>query len=288
MSYAVYHDRASPSRLGVAITLAIALHFVVLASITFDAEDRRNSAPPKQLSVTISNGEEAEVEDAQHLAEHDQQGGGEQSDIDKFTQIEQNIGNTAQPAPPPQASYLRRSSAHFVATIRNAEPRPISERERIAKQQAALLGISPELDQLSRELVGLQAELDEQNTAYARRPRVNRVTSVAAKGSLEADYLLAWRQRVESVGNRYYPRASVRYNIYGSLRLLVALKADGSIESVEVLSSSGYGVLDEAAMKIVRMAAPYPPFPKELAATTDTLEIIRTWQFLDNRLTSTE
>jgi protein TonB len=53
-----------------------------------------------------------------------------------------------------------------------------------------------------------------------------------------------------------------------------------------VLKSSGYAVLDEAALKIVRMAAPYSPFPPELAATTDKLEIIRTWQFQENELGS--
>ena len=55
---------------------------------------------------------------------------------------------------------------------------------------------------------------------------------------------------------------------------------------IQVLSSSGYAVLDEAAMKIVRLAAPFAPFPAELRATTDKLEIIRTWQFQENRLSS--
>jgi protein TonB len=88
------------------------------------------------------------------------------------------------------------------------------------------------------------------------------------------------------VGNRYYPEASVRYGLYGSLRLLVTIRSDGSLADIRVLSSSGYAVLDEAAIKIVRMAAPYSPFPEELRATTDQLEIIRTWQFQENRLSS--
>jgi protein TonB len=78
----------------------------------------------------------------------------------------------------------------------------------------------------------------------------------------------------------------VRYGIYGDLRLLVVIRQDGSLEDIRVLSSSGYAVLDEAAIKIVRMAAPYSPFPPELMATTDKLEIIRTWQFRENRLSS--
>ena len=74
--------------------------------------------------------------------------------------------------------------------------------------------------------------------------------------------------------------------LYGDLRLLVIIRKDGSLEGIEVLKSSGYAVLDEAAIKIVRMAAPFSPFPAELSATTDKLEIIRTWQFQENELSS--
>ena len=78
----------------------------------------------------------------------------------------------------------------------------------------------------------------------------------------------------------------MRYGLYGKLRLLVVIRADGSLQDIRLLSSSGYAVLDEAAIKIVRMASPYAPFPAELRATTDQLEIIRTWQFQENRLSS--
>ena len=77
-----------------------------------------------------------------------------------------------------------------------------------------------------------------------------------------------------------------RYGLYGSLRLLVTVRKNGSLEEIRVLSTSGYAVLDEAAIKTVRMAAPFAPFPAELAATTDRLEIVRTWHFEQNELSS--
>jgi periplasmic protein TonB len=103
---------------------------------------------------------------------------------------------------------------------------------------------------------------------------------------VDAAYLLDWRRRLEAVGNQYYPEASIRYGMYGNLRMLVVIRQDGSLEDIQVLSSSGYAVLDEAAIKIVRMAAPYAPFPPELQATTDKLEIVRTWYFQENQLSS--
>ncbi|MEM8548675.1 MAG: energy transducer TonB, partial [Pseudomonadota bacterium] len=92
--------------------------------------------------------------------------------------------------------------------------------------------------------------------------------------------------RVEAIGNQYYPEASRRYGIYGSLRMLVVVDRDGNLEDIEVLQSSGHAVLDQAAVKIVRLAAPFAAFPDALRASTDKLEIIRTWQFQENGLSS--
>jgi protein TonB len=54
------------------------------------------------------------------------------------------------------------------------------------------------------------------------------------------------------------------------------------LKEVELLDSSGHKVLDDAAIRIVRLSAPYAPFPDELRKSTDVLEIIRTWQFKKN------
>ena len=60
---------------------------------------------------------------------------------------------------------------------------------------------------------------------------------------------------------------------------MVAVRADGSVQEVRVLKSSGQRILDQAAIDIVRLAAPFAPFPPEIRQDTDILEIIRTWQF---------
>ena len=78
---------------------------------------------------------------------------------------------------------------------------------------------------------------------------MRRLTSIATRESADAAYLHSFLKRLEAVGNKYYPEASVRYGLYGSLRLLVAVRQDGSLEDISVLQSSGYAVLDEAAIK---------------------------------------
>ena len=93
----------------------------------------------------------------------------------------------------------------------------------------------------------------------------------------------AWRAKVERVGNLNYPEEARRRNISGQLVLDVALNPDGKINQITIRRSSGYKVLDDAAIRIVELAAPYSPFPEAIRAETDVLHITRTWQFLDQR-----
>ena len=92
--------------------------------------------------------------------------------------------------------------------------------------------------------------------------------------------------KVTRVGNINYPTEARRAGIYGTLRLLVAMRKDGTVKEITVLESSGSTILDDAAVRIVRMAAPFAPFPDELREQADELEIIRTWSFQQKGLTS--
>ena len=113
--------------------------------------------------------------------------------------------------------------------------------------------------------------------------RVRRVTGVALATPELSYYFKAWRRKVERVGNLNYPDAARDRNLYGSLRLLVAIVPDGTLSDVRVLESSGHRILDDAALRIVRLAAPFAPFPPEMRRNTDVLEIVRTWQFRKSR-----
>ena len=97
-----------------------------------------------------------------------------------------------------------------------------------------------------------------------------------------AAYMHDWVRRVERVGNLNYPDEARRRRLSGSLVLVVGIKADGSIYDVMLRDSSGHQVLDDAARRIVELAAPFAPFPGELRKETDILFITRTWKFLSN------
>jgi protein TonB len=270
-----------------AVVLALAVHVALLLGISFKATISEHHT--RQIEVTLANRpSQAAPEDARLVAQANQQGSGDEAQVDQITSA--NTPPVSMPAQQQALSQQTDKQATIgqdaVTTSGMAQRMLPKEQDSQASPEINLQGISPEVDRLNMELASLQAELDEQTRNYADQPRVRRLTAASAKQSVDAAYLLDWRQRLEAVGNKYYPEASIRYGIFGDVRLLVVILQDGSLEQVRVLSSSGYAVLDEAAIKVVRMAAPYSPFPPELKATTDKLEIIRTWQYLENQLSS--
>ena len=110
------------------------------------------------------------------------------------------------------------------------------------------------------------------------RPRRETITTVSAHRE-QALYLEKWYQRIEDVGNSHYPEEARKNRIFGSLRILVAIRVDGHVESFRIMESSGSPVLDAAAEEIIRLAAPFDPFPEAIRLETDILEIVRTWRF---------
>ena len=101
-----------------------------------------------------------------------------------------------------------------------------------------------------------------------------------------AYYLDAWRREVERVGQLNYPAEARAKGLAGTLRLRVTIAADGALQDVQLLQTSGHAVLDAAAVRIVRLAAPYAPFSPTMRSTTEVLEIERTWQFRNSRLST--
>lgn len=131
------------------------------------------------------------------------------------------------------------------------------------------------------EMANLAARIQAESSAYANRSR-RKAISTATREYVYANYMEAWRRKVERIGNLNYPSEARELGLFGSLILHVAVRADGSLEGIRVVRSSGHDVLDDAAIRIVELAAPFSPFPPNIKRETDVLDITRTWQFQRN------
>lgn len=137
------------------------------------------------------------------------------------------------------------------------------------------------------EMDRLEAIIAKQQDDYQKRPK-RKFIGARAQKYRDALYVESWRQKVEKVGNLNYPEAAKNLKMYGQLQLTVSIKADGSIESVEINRSSGHKVLDEAAKHIVELAAPYSRFSEDMHKEVDILSITRTWTFTKEDSLATE
>lgn len=274
-------------RLLLAMFIAATLHVLFIFGANFDAW--RSSQTRHQVEVTLVQTPDRRPQQAEHIAQADQRGSGSQAQRDlssgDLSALPQMRADAALARARPDAGR-ERLAAPAITTSESS--RRVVDRRGEQQNKEDVTEAERELARLNQEVARLQADLDTQRQKFARNPRVRRLDAVAAKASLDAAYLADWRRRVETVGNQYYPQASLRYGIYGSLQMLVTVRSDGQLEAIEILNSSGYAVLDEAAVRIVRLAAPFPPFSDALRETTDKLEILRTWQFEQNALSSNQ
>ena len=282
-------ETVSPGdRLSFTLFLAVALHAALILGVTFTYVTSKPST--HTMEVTLAH-QRAKLtpEKADFLAQLNQVGSGAleekalmsapteaQFQDAEIRETSQDIPQNAsyKPVEQKQTAITTKAITDRTFTVDNAATETAPQRAEFENRKS--------LQTRSLEIASLEARIDRQRQVYAKRPRIKRLTSLSTAASSDAFYLNSWRRKIESVGNLNYPQEARKNKLYGSLRLVVAILPDGSLKEVEILESSGHTVLDDAAVRIVRLSAPYAPFPDELRQSTDVLEIIRTWQFRKN------
>lgn len=276
-------------RFSFTLFVALAVHAVIVLGITFSPESPRASA--QTMEITLSQFDDAEAPDkADFLAQTNQQGSGTEETVQEMTTPQPSELSQLEPAPvqPEPASRPEPVPRQERAVVRTTGPSERTAADPSPRVDDAPLPVREKRSLMERslEIASLEARFDAQQRAYARKPRVMRVTAASTLKSSNAWYVQNWVSKVTRVGNINYPTEARRAGIYGTLRMLVSLRKDGTIKEVAILQSSGSRILDDAAIRIVRMASPFAPFPEDMRKEVDELEIIRTWSFQKRGLTS--
>jgi len=271
-------ETPTTDRLALTLFIATAFHALIILGISFDAFDRDPPDPYlPTLDITVVNpGKELPPEDFDYLAESSQQGAGNTTEKVKARQQmqAQAIASASAEQRPDQTRLLtRKQSARKTSKAEEPQEKP-------EKPNAA------DINNRSREMLSLNESIQQNALVYSKRLTGAYITA-STREARYAAYMRDWVHKVERVGQLNYPDAARRQRLSGKLMVEVAVYPDGSVRNITILKPSGHKILDDAAVRIVKLAAPFAPFPENIRKDNDILYITRTWIFSSsNRLTT--
>ncbi len=273
-------------RFQISLAASILLHLVVIGLVSFTLPDKNTVTNDKPLEVILVNAKsKTKPVKALALAQHHLDGGGN-TDADRRAKsplpVLRNDPESSDVAVAQRRVLQLEREVRQVMTQTQSKYAIVSAPTQPAPQVQPQPNAPPSLTQAdiqrSLNIQRLEAEVSRQWEAYQKRPRRQSI-GASAREYRFARYVEDWRLKVERLGEANYPQAARDQKIYGSLLLIVSIRSNGAIDSIEMRRSSGSKILDDAAIRIVRLGAPYAAFPADVAKDTDVIDISRTWRF---------
>lgn len=272
---------SSADRLGVTLLFSLIAHGVLALGLTFEYEKPAPQLPSIDVILVQSANDEKPAK-ADFLSQANNAGGG-------------TVEKSKRPSEPLSSAIPKAVAGIAPVQLENGAPRPetptdtkmlttkqskFTVRTDTAKPDTPTRPAAVERDEDQRklEMAKLAQEIQRESEQYAKRPK-RKYISANTKEYEFAAYMRAWVARIERIGNLNYPDEARRQQLHGQLVLTVGLTRDGRVKSVDVIQSSGRKVLDDAAVRIVHLAEPFPALPED-KEKVDELYISRTWQFL--------
>ena len=275
------------------LIIATVVHVLIILGVNFGGFEipEENKIIPSMEVTLVNTRSDFIPENVDFLAQANQEGGGNTSEKVRpetpfVPLIPKEIIQMTDPNPPVTASAKKENKTRTeLLTQQESRKKVVTEIEPVIKKDSKLI-TAADLMQQSHAIASLEANLGESMQAYSKMPD-HKWISAATKEYKYASYMESWRHKVEKIGNLNFPKEAKRKNLAGNLILDVAINADGTIYAIAVARSSGHKVLDDAAVRIVHLAAPFAPLPPEILKETDILHITRTWKFLgDDRIST--
>lgn len=274
-------DISINDRFSFALFLALSIHALLILGISFSSDVNMPETTSIDVTLALAN-DLVEPEDADFIAETNQQGSGTESEPMEMTTTEQadfHNNQFAAVASQPTPTQQQVEISEDIVTTSDADLSVADLLETPTEQIDTTPLAQLDRERLVQEIASLEARIAQEQQALANMPRTKRINSASTRSAAEAAYLNAWRQKCERIGAVNYPSGRLE----GQVLILVSILADGSLEEVQVLQSSGHRDLDQAALTTVRQAAPFQPFTVDMRKSYDRLEFTRWWQFTKTR-----
>ena len=272
-------------RLGMTLFLAAVFHGILILGITFSISPPAESESLPTLDVILVQTQNpSEAEDAKYLAQVSQQGGGNSEEQSRPTDLFTAPSLSKNPGMAMATSQQQLASQKQVEEVAllhqdNSSYSIDTDKDKQNPNNATLLNRQNQ-NQNSKQ-ARLAHELSTQIQNQAEKTRTKYLNS-STREFVPATYMRQWINRVERIGNLNYPDRARREKLSGTLILDVVINADGELVKADLRQSSGHQILDDAAKRIVQLAAPYSPFPPKLRQQADVIHITRSWEFLND------
>ena len=278
-------DRTS-DRLATAIFIAALLHGLLILGVRFKAPDPLQRPLPTLEILLVSSGPDSGPNEvAAFLAQRSQKGSGNSRMPRRSSLPEARPQPEQSGPPPPDASREQASSEQPRGQVSVLARRSLSsERLPVGADTPDAMPVFRAQPSPAVPTLGLNAAVADRELHLRGQRSVDGKLLADTRESAIASYLDGWKRRIERVGTLNFPNEARRRSMSGNPVLEVAVRADGSLDAVIVRRSSGHRELDQAAVTIVRLAAPFDPFSTALRERYPVLRFAYEWQFLNGRL----
>jgi len=268
-------------RLSATMVLSLLLHGMLLLGLGFALEDAAPVMPTLDVILTQTS-TALTPKQADFLAQANNQGGGESEKANRPSDTRSGLvpkpeegaaprelrAQSPAPQTPPEARVISSTRSDIAA------PRP----QLTPQADATALPPGQLKVQHDMDMARLAAEIHLRSQRYAKRPS-RKFVSASTREYAWAAYLRTWVDRAERVGNLNYPDEARRRGLAGTVVINVGIRRNGAVERADIVQSSDIPLLDAAALRIAKLAEPYPPLPKT-AEDPDILNVVRTWRFM--------
>jgi protein TonB len=275
--------RANSDPIYVALAFSVLVHAcLLLIHFTFPDADLFKTGPKVIDVILVNSKSSTRPSKADALAQADLNGGGN-TEADR--RAKSNLPALAEMPSDAQIALAARrvqqmeaEAQRLMATLRagaqasDETTRPVEQHKRVTEQRLE------DLPDANLQIARLEAQIARDWDAYQKLPK-RKFVGARTQSVVYAQYVDDWRERIERVGTANFPEEARKRGLFGTVLVTVAIKADGSVERVEIDRSSGSRVLDSAVERIVFLAAPFKPFPANVKRETDILHITRNWAF---------
>ncbi len=160
---------------------------------------------------------------------------------------------------PPVSPFSKGSNTSFYEPLAPSH-RPLNRGEENPLPQTDKPALAPPSALFDKNII--------ENYAKKESP-ADRGLTFEMPGFKNRGYMRMLKEKIESIWR--YPKEAARLGISGDLYLKFSIKKDGKLGEIELLRTSGYKDLDEAAMKALKEAEPFWPLPEDWEK--DDLEI---------------